>query len=324
MTSRSSSSAWRAAVWMSPAVRSISAGGRSDRSCSGTGVEGDQRHPVGDDVVHLAGDAGPFGLAGLVGKQPLLGLGARRARSWSDTTSCRRARTNIPATTAANMAVVVAVKIHHATGSPLIRTFCGRTRKNSPAVATLSSPMASAVCVRRCTATVNMAIVAATAVATEKIDSSAVSTATPTGNRRRSHSGTRDHPEHAVDDQHERRWGRLVGGRRAKNAAPTTADSSTQITSTVQSRPLRRMPPRLVVSPVEFEQGRRDQAGMVRACARPVDGNRAGHAFSLSTAAGAKPDHRRCSPRLRGDERRRRADERTVGTASGTSQRRPG
>ena len=193
-----------------------------------------------------------------------------------------------PATTAANMAVVVAIKIHHATGSPLIRTFCGRTRKNSPAVATLSRPMTSAVCVRRCTATVNMAIVAATAVATEKIDSSAVSTATPTGN-----GGATTAPHTRSPRTHRRQPTRTAMGpagqwpsRRRSGAHDGRQHHTDHVDGPVPTAAAD-VPPRLVVSPVEFEQGRRYQAGMVRACGRPVDGNRAGHAISLSSPAGA-------------------------------------
>ena len=42
------------------------------------GVHGDQRHLVGEHVVHLAGDARPLGEPGLLGPHLLLGLGPRR------------------------------------------------------------------------------------------------------------------------------------------------------------------------------------------------------------------------------------------------------
>ena len=172
------------------------------------------------------------------------------------------------------MAVVVAIKIHHATGSPLIRTFCGRTRKNSPAVDV------------------------------EQADGQRCLRAAMHGNgehgdrrghrgghredrqQRRQHRhadrepaakpqrGTRDHPEHAVDNQHERRWGRLVGGRRGEERAHNGRQQHTDHVDGPVPTAAADVPPRLVVSPVEFEQGRRDQAGMVRACGRPVDGNR--------------------------------------------------
>ena len=202
---------------------------------------------------------------------------ARRARSCSDTTSWRRARTSIPhATTAANIAVVVTITIHHGTGSPLISRFGGRTRKNSPAVATLSRPIASAVC-----------------------------SATVHGNGehgdRRGHRGgdredrqqrredrhpdretaaqpqrrTRDHPEHTVDNQHERRWGRLVGGRGGEEGgAHDGRQHDTDHVDGPVPAAAADVPPRLVVSPVEFEQGRRDEARMVGAGGRSVDGNR--------------------------------------------------
>ena len=244
---------------------------------------------------------------------------ARRARSCSDTTSCRRARTNIPhATTAANIAVVVTVKIHHATGSPLIRTFCGRTTKNSPAVTTLSRPMSQ----RRLHA------------AMHRNGEHGDRRGHRSGHRedrqqRRQHRhpdretaaqpqrGTRDHPEHTVDDQHERRWGRLVGGRRGEEGG---ADDGRQHHTDHVDGPVPTaaadVPPRLVVSPVEFEQGRRDQAGMVRAGGRPVDGNGAGHAISLSspTGAGNRPSAVFAAP-----ARRRKAPS---GTTKGGSARR--
>ena len=242
MTSRSSSSAWRAAVRMSAAVCSISAGGRSDRICRAPAwrVISDTRWAT-TSCISRAMRARSACRAWSASSR--CSASARRARSCSDTTSCRRARTNIPhATTAANIAVVVTITIHHGTCSPLIRRFGGRTRKNSPAVTTLSRPIASAVCMRRCTATVNMAIVAATAVATEKIDSSAVRTATPTGKRRRSHSAaheiTPNTPSTTSTNGDGAGWSVAV---EARKAAPTAADSTTQITSTVQSRPLRRM-----------------------------------------------------------------------------------
>ena len=113
MTSRSSSSAWRAAVRMSPAVRSISAGGRSDRICSAPAwrVISDTRWAT-TSCISRAMRARSACRAWSASSR--CSASARRARSCSDTTSCRRARTNIPhATTAANIAVVVTIKIHH-------------------------------------------------------------------------------------------------------------------------------------------------------------------------------------------------------------------
>ena len=41
----------------------------------GAGVQAQQRDPVGEHVVHLAGDPGALGVAGLLDEQLLLGLG---------------------------------------------------------------------------------------------------------------------------------------------------------------------------------------------------------------------------------------------------------
>ena len=59
---------------MTPAASAISSGGASGRNSSAPAVDAQQRHPVGEHVVHLAGDPPALGLAGLGDLEPLLGL----------------------------------------------------------------------------------------------------------------------------------------------------------------------------------------------------------------------------------------------------------
>ena len=82
---RSTPSTSRRSSIASRAVVRISAGGLPDLLRPGRGVDlqragvhGDQRHLVGQDVVHLAGDAGPLGEHRLLRPELLLLLGLRR------------------------------------------------------------------------------------------------------------------------------------------------------------------------------------------------------------------------------------------------------
>ena len=60
------------------------------------GVQAEQRDPVGQHVVHLPGDPGALQRAGPASTRSCCSASARSARSRSDSTSCRRARTNMP------------------------------------------------------------------------------------------------------------------------------------------------------------------------------------------------------------------------------------
>ena len=59
------------------AVCWICAGGQVGAHLEPAGVQGDQGDAVSEDVVHLAGDPGPFGQPGLLLVQLLVGLGAQ-------------------------------------------------------------------------------------------------------------------------------------------------------------------------------------------------------------------------------------------------------
>ena len=289
MTSRSSSSAWRAAVWMSTAVRSISAGGRSDRSCRAPAwrVISDTRWATTSCISRA--------------------MRARSAwRAWSASSRCSASARSGPFVQRHDQ---LPAGPHQHPPRHHRRQHDRRRRRQDPPRDRLAvdphvlrahheeQPGGDDV---------------------EQADGQRRLHAAMHGNGehgdRRGHRGghredrqqrrehrhadretaaqpqrrTRDHPEHAVDDQHERRWGRLVGGRRGEERG---ADDGRQQHADHVDGPVPTaaadVPPRLVVSPVEFEQGRRDQAGMVRAGGRPVDGNRAGHAISLSSPAGA-------------------------------------
>ncbi len=80
------------------AVARTCAGRRVAADLEAAGVQGDQRHLVGEHVVHLAGDARPLAEPGLLGAQLPLGLG-RAARSRSDATRSRGPRCTRPAAT---------------------------------------------------------------------------------------------------------------------------------------------------------------------------------------------------------------------------------
>ena len=77
-TSRRSSIASRAVTRISPAVSRTCSGPARGVDLERAGVHGDQRHLVGQHVVHLAGDPRPLAQRRLLGPQLLLLLGPRR------------------------------------------------------------------------------------------------------------------------------------------------------------------------------------------------------------------------------------------------------